>query len=156
MDSASSPVFHGAWRQQQRDCELADRQNCDINFYEPFDDNDIKRGCSVDRNSSSQSAWPSDWLRVSGASRSLIGSSKTVQCLSATGRLARDGYCCCWLQTINPFNASCFKLPLYEGCSAILVQPTIFNFYMRELWRSVLSARMSKIKNSGLDQNGKV
>ena len=32
------------------------------------------------------------------------------------------------IKVINPFSASCSKLLLFEGFSAILVQPTIFNF----------------------------
>ena len=41
-------------------------------------------------------------------------------------RLRNDLLCVEW--DVNPFNASCFKLLLCEGFSAILVQPTIFNF----------------------------
>jgi len=43
------------------------------------------------------------------------------------------------ITTINPFNASCSKLLVFDG-------------FMTERQ----SARMSKIKNSGLDQYGKV
>ena len=53
---------------------------------------------------------------------------------------------------INPFNASCFKLLLFEGFSAILVKATIFNFDIRALWRSVLSAsapECQKLKTVG-------
>ena len=46
--------------------------------------------------------------------------------------------------SFNPFNAICSKLLLFEGFSAILVYPTIFNF-----WHSV-----SKTNNGGLDQYG--
>ena len=53
----------------------------------------------------------------------------------------------------NPFNASCSKLLLFEGFSTILDKPSIFNF--RHLGERQ-SVRMSKIKNSGLDQYGNV
>jgi len=60
---------------------------------------------------------------------------------------------------LNPFNASCSKLLLFEGFSAILVKPTIFNFRHSSalaLKTERQIARMSKIKNGGLDQYGKV
>jgi len=60
---------------------------------------------------------------------------------------------------LNPFNASWSKLLLFEGSSAILVQPTINNFRHSgalALSPERQSARMSKIINGGLDQYGKV
>ena len=62
------------------------------------------------------------------------------------------------LSLFNPFNASCSML-LFEGFSAILVSPTIFNFWHSGalvLCPERQSARMSVITNSGLDLNGKV
>ena len=61
--------------------------------------------------------------------------------------------------TFNPFNASCSKLLLFKGFSTILVYPTIFNFWHSgtlALSPERQSARMSKIKNGGLDQYGEV
>ena len=60
---------------------------------------------------------------------------------------------------INPFIASCSKLLLFERFTAILVKPTFFNFWHTgalALSPERQSARMSKIKNDALDQNGKV
>ena len=62
-------------------------------------------------------------------------------------------------QLFNPFNASCSKLLLFEGFSAILVWPTIFNFWHSRtpaLSPERQSARMSKIKNGWLDRYGRV
>ena len=53
------------------------------------------------------------------------------------------------LLLVNPFNASCSKLLLVEGSSGILVYPLFLIFECQ-------SARMSEMKNSGLDQHGKV
>ena len=58
---------------------------------------------------------------------------------------------------VNPFDASCSKLLPFEGFSVILVQPTISNFWHSgalALTTERQSARMSKIKNGGLDQYG--
>ena len=60
---------------------------------------------------------------------------------------------------LNAFNASCSKLLLFEGFSVILVLSTIFNFWHSGALALSLehqSARMSKIKNGGLDQYGAV
>ena len=66
----------------------------------------------------------------------------------------------CWdCVSMNPCNASCSELLLFKGFNAILVKPTIFNFWHSgtlALRTERESARMSKNKNSGLDQYGKV
>ena len=64
-----------------------------------------------------------------------------------------------FFKKINPFNASCSKLLLFEAFSAILVLPAIFNFWHSGALALNLerqSAWMSKFKNGGLDQYGKV
>ena len=63
--------------------------------------------------------------------------------------------CSCFV--INPFSASCSKLVLLKGFSAILVYPIIFNFWHSgtlALRTECQSVRMSEIKNGGLDQYG--
>ena len=55
----------------------------------------------------------------------------------------------------NPFNASCSKLLLFEWFGVILDTPLLI-FDIRALTPERQSARMSKIKNGGLDQYGKV
>ena len=60
---------------------------------------------------------------------------------------------------INPFNASCFKLLLFEGFMPYWSNPVFLIFDIWALWRSVLSSRAprcQKIKNTGLDQYGKM
>ena len=54
-----------------------------------------------------------------------------------------------WQICVNPFNAICSKLLLFEGFSAILVSPNIFNFWHSgalALSSERQSAQMSKIK----------
>ena len=86
---------------------------------------------------------------------SIFASSAELQCPHQIDYMN----CCNDSSAINPFSASCCKLLLFVGFSAILVYPTIFNFWhfgALALSPGRQSARMSKIKNSGLDQYSKV
>ena len=48
------------------------------------------------------------------------------------------------VEHVNPFNARCSKLLVFEGFSATLVFKI---FDIRTLWRSVLSARVPECQN---------
>ena len=60
---------------------------------------------------------------------------------------------------INPFNASCSKLLLFEGPAPYWSNSSFLIFDIPALWRSVVSARAlecQKNKNGGFEEYGKV